>query len=328
MNDEQFPTVAANTAPEPEADLARSGVHWRSLQPDFADVIASTDSLLACIKDPNERFGARVAAGTLLALAGDPRITTLDPTMVTIDAGVALIGIHRSDVDAVVEEWSPFGVERSWIAKETPRHSVAMTPFAIGKYPVTNGEYLDFVVDTPTAERPTSWPMGTFPAASANHPVCSLSPEAADRYCAWLNERTGRAFRLPTEYEWEAAATGGDGRQYPWGDDWRADHANTAEAGLLTTTPVGVYPSAMAPCGALDMAGNVEEYVADGYRPYPGGEHIDDDLTELHGEEYRIARGGSFARHGDLARCQRRHGWYPSDHYAMGFRLAESLADQ
>ncbi|MBF3728094.1 SUMF1/EgtB/PvdO family nonheme iron enzyme, partial [Burkholderia pseudomallei] len=65
------------------------------------------------------------------------------------------------------------------------------------------------------------------------------------------------------------------------------------------------------------------EYVADDYRPYPGGEAIADDLAVTQGG-YRIARGGSFTRFGDLARCARRHGRYQRDIYAMGFRLVES----
>ncbi len=114
-------------------------------------------------------------------------------------------------------------------------------------------------------------------------------------------------------------------RAYPWGDRFEADRANTVESGILATTPVGVFPGGRSPCGALDMAGNVEEYVADDYAAYPGGVHVGDDL---HAEEgaYRVARGGSFARYRDLARCQRRHGWYWRPVYVMGVRLAETIA--
>ncbi|MFN2497323.1 MAG: SUMF1/EgtB/PvdO family nonheme iron enzyme, partial [Pseudonocardiaceae bacterium] len=68
----------------------------------------------------------------------------------------------------------------------------------------------------------------------------------------------------------------------------------------------------------------VEEYTAEDYRPYPGGEHVIDDLT-TRGGSYRVTRGGSFTRYGDVARCARRHGWYPRAIYAVGFRLAESV---
>ena len=74
------------------------------------------------------------------------------------------------------------------------------------------------------------------------------------------------------------------------------------------------------------MAGNVEEYVADLYRPYPGGEPVADHLVEIHGA-YRVARGGGFSRFRDLARTRRRHGHNPrSATYAMGFRLVEDLS--
>ena len=73
------------------------------------------------------------------------------------------------------------------------------------------------------------------------------------------------------------------------------------------------------------MAGNVEEYVSDYYKAYPGGAAVHDHLSQIHGT-YRIARGGSFARFRDLARTRRRHGHNPrSVTYAMGFRLAETV---
>jgi formylglycine-generating enzyme required for sulfatase activity len=75
--------------------------------------------------------------------------------------------------------------------------------------------------------------------------------------------------------------------------------------------------------GAADMAGNVEEFVADKYAAYGASLFIRDDLVDINGE-YNVARGGSFARFHDLARTRRRHGPNPCKNYAMGFRLAES----
>jgi formylglycine-generating enzyme required for sulfatase activity len=187
---------------------------------------------------------------------------------------------------------------------------------------VTNSEYRTFLAETGGQELPTSWVFGIYPVQLANHPVWTVPPEAADAYAAWLSARTGRAFRLPTEAEWEYAAGGGDGRDFPWGQEWGPDRANTAEEGPVTTTPVGIYPAGRSAFGADDMGGNVEEYVADDYRAYPGGELVADDLMRST-DSYRIARGGSFTRYGDLARCRRRHGWYRKPFYAMGFRLAE-----
>lgn len=329
-------TVATVDPAEPEADLARSGTALVALRPELAALgAAGVAALLSIVADPEQPATRRHAAGLRLGELGDPRIGAggftgagggpLIPELVDIPAGTTLTGIDLDEVDRVVARWAALGVERSWILKEAPRHEVALDAFRIGRYPVTNEEFLAYVLATAPAERPSAWGHGTFPLGAANQPVYTVSPEEASRYCAWLAEATGRPFRLPTEAEWEHAATGGDGRQYPWGNEWDPARANTAEAGPLTTTPVGVYPHGASPFGLLDLAGNVEEFVADDYRPYPGAETVDDDLTATHGASYRIARGGSFARHGDLARCARRHGWYPSAHYAMGFRLAESV---
>ncbi|MGW5336000.1 formylglycine-generating enzyme family protein [Streptomyces bauhiniae] len=275
------------------------------------------------VTDPAAEPLLRLAAGHLLALLGDPRIDPLAPAMADVPAARVRLGLAADRIDAVAAAWRHVGVARAWIAKEAPEHEAGIAAFRIALYPVTNAEYRLFLTENPQAGLPTSWQFGVYPAPLANHPVWSVSPQDADAYAAWLAHRTGRAFRLPTEAEWEYAASGGDGRAYPWGEEPSEDLANTVEYGPLTTTPVGMYPLGRSPFGAYDMGGNVEEYVADDYRPYPGGHVVADDL---HSEvsSYRIARGGSFTRYADLARCRRRHGWYQRDLYAMGFRLAET----
>lgn len=318
-------TGVAPAASEPEADLAQSGVLLRRHGSALAERIGQHPAALAAaMEDRDATPDQRLVTGTLLALVGDPRLAVRQPQMIDVPAATVTIGLAVEQIDAVTARWAPLGVERDWIAKEAPAHAVRVEAFRIGRFPVTNLEYLEFVLARPQAERPSSWPHGTFPWAAANHPVYTVSPEAADAYCAWLAAETGRAFRLPSEAEWEYAAHGGSDREFPWGDEWDPQRANTAEAGPLCTTPVGVHLEGASPFGVLDLAGNVEEYVADDYAPYPGGAVIEDDLTATYGQRYRVARGGSFARHGDLARCRRRHGWYHSPHYAMGFRLAES----
>jgi formylglycine-generating enzyme required for sulfatase activity len=148
-----------------------------------------------------------------------------------------------------------------------------------------------------------------------------VSTQDADAYLAWLSEVTGTAHRLPTEAEWEHAAKGFAGQEYPWGAEFDESAANTRETGVHTTTPVGAFPAGDSPFGLSDMAGNVEEYVSGEYAPYPGGRRVEDHLTESLGD-YRITRGGSFARYGDLCRCRRRHGSFPSPLYPAGFRVA------
>ncbi|MGW7574691.1 formylglycine-generating enzyme family protein [Streptomyces sp. NPDC054765] len=267
----------------------------------------------------------RFAAGSLLALLGDPRIDVWSPEMVDVPGGAARIGLAAEQVDEVVAKFAAVGVVREWIDKEVPDHSVDLAPFRMARYPVTNLEYRVFLLESPNTPPPSSWTFGAYPAERANHPVWTVAPEDADAYASWLSDRTGRAFRLPTEAEWEYAAAGPGRRTYPWGDRMAEDRANTVESGLITTTPVGVHPAGRGPFGTDDMAGNVEEYVADDYRPYPGGNAVADDLLRA-GSTYRVARGGSFTRYADLARCRRRHGWYHKPMYAMGFRLAETPA--
>lgn len=266
----------------------------------------------------------RFAAGAVLALLGDPRIDPLAPSMIPLPGGTVTLGLPPGRVDEVVAQWRHVGVIREWIEKECPTYVASIQPFAIGRYPVTHAEYRAFLDDTNAPWLPSSWQLGSYPSHLANHPVWTVPPEAADAYAAWLAQRTGRAFRLPSEAEWEYAASNGDGRDYPWGETFDATRANTVEAGPLCTTPVGMYAAGRTPAGIDDLAGNVEEYTADAYAPYAGGVFVGDDLHVKRGA-YRVARGGSFSRYGDLARCARRHGWYDSPIYAMGFRLAESL---
>ncbi|MBU6428151.1 MAG: formylglycine-generating enzyme family protein, partial [Cyanobacteria bacterium REEB65] len=267
----------------------------------------------------------RLAAGQLLALLGDPRIRTLAPSMIRIPGGGVRIGLAPERVASVVAQYSALGIHAEWIAKECPEHEVALEDYGLAKYPVTNIEFQEFLLATSFPEIPSSWAFRRFPTERANHPVYSLSAEAADAYACWLAGQTGRRFRLPTEAEWEYAAAGAAGLEFPWGDEFRPDHCNTAECGLFATSPIGAFPEGNSPFGLSDMAGNVEEYVSDRYGPYPGGEYVSDYLAEVTGG-YRVARGGGFARFRDLARTRRRHGPNPlSTTYTMGFRLAETL---
>lgn len=282
----------------------------------------SPDRLVAICADAGEPFERRYVAGSVLGLAGDPRIRPDDPEMVSVPAAWAELGLPVERVAEVVARWASVGVVEEWIRKECPRHVVRVDAFRIMRYPVTNLEYRVFLSDSGVDGLPSSWRFGVYPHHLANHPVWTVRPSCADAYAGWLSERTGRRFRLPTEAEWEYAASGGEARQYPWGNEFLPDHTNTVEAGPLATTPVGVYPAGRSPFGVDDLGGNVEEFVADDYAPYPGGAVIDDDLVR-DGNSYRVARGGSFTRYGDLTRCTRRHGWFDRDLYAIGFRLVE-----
>ncbi len=122
----------------------------------------------------------------------------------------------------------------------------------------------------------------------ANHPRDYVSWYQAITFCRWLSEKLGYDIRLPTEWEWQQAATGGDpNNAYPWGPDWDGSRANTLESGLIRTTTVGMYPLDVSPMGALDMSGNVWEWCLN--------EYSNPANTQLSGTERRVLRGGSWS---------------------------------
>jgi formylglycine-generating enzyme required for sulfatase activity len=144
-----------------------------------------------------------------------------------------------------------------------------------------------------------------------SQPVVGVTWFEANAYSAWLSAVTGRAYRLPTEVEWEAAARGpllsarekgGGMRVYPWGNDWDPAKANTIEGRVLKPSPVGAYAVAGAkgPCEAEDQSGNVWNWTSSLYLPYP----YDPEKSEApEAEGERVLRGGSWDGNRRLARC-------------------------
>ncbi len=129
--------------------------------------------------------------------------------------------------------------------------------FYIDKYPVTNAEYKKFL-DYKKRRVPRSWDKKTktYPAGKGDHPVRGISFYDAKAYAEWVKKR------LPTEKEWEKAARGARGRQYPWGNGFKSGKCNTLEAKIKDTTRVVQFdPVGASPYGVIDMAGNVWEWV-------------------------------------------------------------------
>ena len=160
-----------------------------------------------------------------------------------------------------------------------------------------------------------------------DHPVVNVSWRAAMAFCAWLNQTCaaqlpqGYVFRLPTEVEWEKAARGEFGAEWPWGNDFDPAKCNTYEGKKGGTTPVGAHsPQGDSPYGCANMVGNVWEWTHSLYQPYPY--KADDGRENPKSEAARVLRGGSFSDDPGLARCACRDGDDPLSWYLdLGFRV-------
>ena len=158
-----------------------------------------------------------------------------------------------------------------------------------------------------------------------NHPsvpVVGVSWFEARAYCAWLSAESGLVLRLPSEVEWEAAARGPGGQAFPWGDDDDAFRANTIDARIHRSTPVGVFVEGDSAWGAADCAGNVFEWTLSLWGPFDmereatafGYPYIKEDgreSTDAPPLVARILRGGSWSMDASYARCAYRYHYLP-----------------
>lgn len=197
--------------------------------------------------------------------------------MVTVPAGEFIMGTDQTDT---AQQGTEFGTAKPWFLDEHPRRRVSLPTYRIDAYEVTNRQYREFV-DAAKATHPPTWPDGRFPPEQALWPVTGITWLEADRYCRWAGKR------LPSEAEWEKAARGADAREFPWGDTFDEKKGNIGGTSL---TPVGSFPEGKSPYGAYDMAGNVSEWVADWYRPYPEATYT----NPAFGERFKVVRNSSW----------------------------------
>ena len=236
---------------------------------------------------------------------------------------------------------------RTGDSDEQPVHTVVLDGFWIDRTEVTNAQYAHFLSEEGNqTEGGVTWldlldedsliarSGAEFEpkAGHGGHPVIEVSWYGAQAYC----ERAGA--RLPTEAEWEYAARGSDGYDYPWGNQFDCSRGNFDDEtiqddyvvlpggegcdGYERTAAVGSYPGGASWCGALDLAGNVWEWVADRYGDYPSGRQVNPSGPST--GETRVVRGGSWVDDPISVRGANRNR-YARDaaYYFNGFRCAK-----
>ena len=220
-------------------------------------------------------------AGTNTPVAGATRVSNADQMVQNfVPAGPFAMGNDQGKPD------------------QRPAHTVNLNAFWIDRTEVTNDMYglcVRAAVCTPPQQTRSISRANYFGSpAFANFPVLFVSWTQAQAYCVWAGRR------LPTEAEWEKAARGSDGRLYPWGNQAPdPKRLNFGASGVGDTVAVGQFPSNASPYGALDMAGNAWEWVADFYNAgyyavSPADNPPGPDKTGCSGGDCRVLRGGAW----------------------------------
>jgi formylglycine-generating enzyme required for sulfatase activity len=285
----------------------------RKVDPIVKSYSSPQEKLVERLKDISLSHKERLTIGQWLAELGDGRPGVglgkdgiPDIAWVDIEGGV----VQLEDVDKVFDVKS----------------------FRIAKYTVTNVQFQAFI-DAEDGYRNDKWWKGIKQSDRANEPILkgetncpreTVSWFEALAFCRWLSEQTGLKIRLPTEWEWQLAATGGDPeREYPWPGGWDATRCNSNESRLNRTSAVGLYPSGATQQGVLDMAGNVREWCLNKVEELgtPESVQIDDDEKGL-----RVIRGGSWFHEQECLRTSYRD-WDSAGtcELLIGFRLAQDL---
>ncbi|MBQ0957437.1 SUMF1/EgtB/PvdO family nonheme iron enzyme [Ideonella sp. 4Y11] len=229
------------------------------------------------------------------------------------------IGVRADGLPDI--DWVRFADQQGFLY-QGQRHP-PLPAFELARYPVTQAQFQAFIddggyaVDTPwwngldqrlDAPAEAAW-------AEPNAPRVTVSWFEAVAYCRWLSHRLGEPIRLPTEKEWERAAAGTEGRNYPWGAEWDPNRVN-AEERLGRTCAVGLFPEG-ARSDVHDLIGNVWEWCLN--------EFYDPERVEVVGKQSRALRGGSWFNSASYARASVRGDYRPGFRESdIGFRLCRA----
>jgi len=262
--------------------------------------------------------GLSVGAAEPQMPAGKEFTNSLGMKLVRIEPGEFLMGEGDAPPKSR-KEWE----SRDW--DESPAHKVRITrPFYLGACELTNAQYEEF--DPAHKE----WRGKADVSRSDREPVTFVTWQQAVDFCRWLSKKEGRAYRLPTEAEWEYACRAGTTTIFSTGETLTAKQANvgldTDGDRRLTTVPVGGY--AANPWGLFDMHGNVEEWCLDWYGPYEAGAQTDPvgradgHARVTRGGSYNLHRVGTFPGNSRYCRSSNRSAYLPEDaNRCVGFRV-------
>jgi formylglycine-generating enzyme required for sulfatase activity len=230
-----------------------------------------------------------------------------------VPAGEFIMGTDRTDPE---NTHLKIGTVKPLYKDQRPEHKVHLDAFYIDEKEVTNHEYKKFIDATQFPELPGHWEEGVFPEGTGDLPVTNVTWREALTYALWAGKR------LPTEAQWEKAARGTDGRLFPWGDEYQKGWANVGVDGAKALASGGSYPKDVSPYQVFDMAGNVMEWTASWYQPYPGSDY----QFKKFGKEFKVLRGNGFQKGGHYFLEAYRYAFYrteakPDEYFEnVGFR--------
>jgi formylglycine-generating enzyme required for sulfatase activity len=287
---------------------------------------AATQGPMLTQPEPTGEMPEAITPPAPESVLGDRKIRTLDEMeLVFVPGGEFVMGSDEEEVDFALQQCLAYGANcsRRYFSVELPLHSVKLDSFWLDRTEVTSGQYQKCVADGACDPVRCDAPGDEYPV------TCVTWSQAAD-YCQWAGAR------LPTEAEWEYSARGLGRKRYPWGNEFDGtllnycDHScplskrdREFEDGYAESAPVGSYPGGASWVGAVDMAGNVWEMVADWNGTYP--EQAGSNPTGPESGTRRVARGGSWHASPDHVRSAVRTHLSPTeiiDH--AGFRCAQT----
>ena len=250
---------------------------------------------------------------------GDTKAQPRDSVeMVYVPAGNFLMGTSQADL-AFYEDFFPLRKAKRYV-NEMPQRTVYVDAFLIDIHEVTNRQYQKFLAET--GYQPQDY-VHTPPHDNPDYPAMVMVWEDALAYAEWVGKR------LPTEAEWEKAARGTDGRIWPWGSEWddtrlSGNDGTGGKDGYKQTAPVGQFPQGASPYGALDMAGNLWEWVSDWYdADYFLTAPSNNPKGPIDGDGH-VLKGGDWSVNKDYTRCAGRLGGNPGS-MLRGFRCAMDI---